>query len=308
MARFVGIGDLVLDYYYKDNILIGVNGGKTTSNIIFNLAYLGNNTALFGTCGNDTMGTICIDSLKQVGVDTENIEIKNIDTRRLHINITKDGQTTKKRCPICDTKNWYEVSEINIETIIKKLNPSDIIMIDDLNEVIINLLSRIKNKIMLDLGYYRLFEKISNQELIDSLNYSYEIINMNERVEKYLIERLRLSNSLELYNLLKTKLLIITKGKNGADFIYDDILYNKPLEVIANEIDPNGAGDMFFTSIINDYRGNDFSLNNDLLDIYFRNANNLTLKVVSNIGARTYEQPLYKIKKLDTCSCISFTR
>ena len=105
MKRIVGISDLVLDIYYEDKKLLGINGGKTTSNIIFNLAALGNNAALFGACGNDTFGKICIDSLNKVGVDTTNINIKDVDTRRFHINITKSGQVTKKRCPMCSTKN-----------------------------------------------------------------------------------------------------------------------------------------------------------------------------------------------------------
>ena len=36
--RVVSIGDLVLDYYYKNNKLVGVSGGMTSHNIIANLA------------------------------------------------------------------------------------------------------------------------------------------------------------------------------------------------------------------------------------------------------------------------------
>ena len=32
--RVVSIGDLVTDYYYKDDKLIGINGGMTSHNII----------------------------------------------------------------------------------------------------------------------------------------------------------------------------------------------------------------------------------------------------------------------------------
>lgn len=39
--RVVSIGDIVLDYYYKDEKLIGVNGGMTSHNIIANLAKMG---------------------------------------------------------------------------------------------------------------------------------------------------------------------------------------------------------------------------------------------------------------------------
>jgi sugar/nucleoside kinase (ribokinase family) len=69
--RVVGIGDLAVDYYYKNNKCIGINGGKSSSNIIFNLSYLGIKTAFIGACGNDIQGKICIDSLNKVGVDTK---------------------------------------------------------------------------------------------------------------------------------------------------------------------------------------------------------------------------------------------
>ncbi len=45
--RVVSIGDLVLDYYYKNEKLVGVNGGMSSHNIIANLAFKGYDTAVF---------------------------------------------------------------------------------------------------------------------------------------------------------------------------------------------------------------------------------------------------------------------
>ena len=42
--NIISVGDLVLDYYYKNNKLIGINGGMTSHNIIANLAKMGLNT------------------------------------------------------------------------------------------------------------------------------------------------------------------------------------------------------------------------------------------------------------------------
>ncbi len=36
--KIVGIGDLVLDYYYQSNKFLGVSGGGTVFNILSNLA------------------------------------------------------------------------------------------------------------------------------------------------------------------------------------------------------------------------------------------------------------------------------
>ena len=73
--RIVSIGDLVTDYYYKDEKLIGVNGGMTSHNIIANLAKMGLNTSVFACCGNDDQGKIAINSLKKIKVDIDNIKI-----------------------------------------------------------------------------------------------------------------------------------------------------------------------------------------------------------------------------------------
>ena len=72
--RVVSIGDLVLDYYYKNEKLLGVNGGMTSHNIIVNLAKMGLNTCVYGSCGNDIQGEMAINSLKKVNVDTFNIK------------------------------------------------------------------------------------------------------------------------------------------------------------------------------------------------------------------------------------------
>lgn len=66
--RVVSIGDLVLDYYYKNGKLLGVNGGMTSHNIIANLAKMGLNTSVYGSCGNDIQGEMTIKSLKKINV------------------------------------------------------------------------------------------------------------------------------------------------------------------------------------------------------------------------------------------------
>ena len=75
--RVVSIGDLVTDYYYKNEKLLGINGGMTSHNIIANLAKMGIDTATFGVCGDDLQGKIAIKSLENLNVDVKNIAILN---------------------------------------------------------------------------------------------------------------------------------------------------------------------------------------------------------------------------------------
>ena len=46
--KVISIGDLVTDYYYKNNKLVGVSGGMSSHNIIANITKMELNTAVFG--------------------------------------------------------------------------------------------------------------------------------------------------------------------------------------------------------------------------------------------------------------------
>ena len=71
--RVVSIGDLVLDYYYKNGKLIGVDGGMSSHNIIANLAKKKISTAVYGISGNDIQGKIANLSLKKLKVEQDMI-------------------------------------------------------------------------------------------------------------------------------------------------------------------------------------------------------------------------------------------
>ena len=94
--RAVSIGDLVTDYYYKNEKFLGINGGMTSHNIIANLAKMGIDTAVFGACGNDMQGEIAIKSLEKLDVDVKNIMIfDDVRTRCFHVSyFDNDGNLT----------------------------------------------------------------------------------------------------------------------------------------------------------------------------------------------------------------------
>ena len=91
-----------------------------------------------------------------------------------------------------------------------------------------------------------------NEEIIEKIAYKFEIINFNERVTKYLINKFNLSNDKELYDIIKPKLMTITRGEKGATFITRDGIYNFELINKGNVVDSTGAGDAFISSIIKD--------------------------------------------------------
>lgn len=306
--RVVSIGDLVLDYYYKNGKLIGVDGGMSSHNIIANLAKKKISTAVYGVSGNDIQGKIANLSLKKLNVDVSKVLIKdNIKTRCFHVSYDEEGFISKKRCPKCNEKKWYEESQIDIEYITKNIQNDDILVFDNLNDKNIEIIKNVSNKKIIDIGQYFEFENLSKEDIINKLNNDFEIINFNERVSNYLLDKLNLKNNIELYNLLKAKLVTITRGENGAIFIYNSKEYKFNLKDNGNVIDSSGAGDAFLSSIIFDYIKNNYEFNEELFPKWYEKSIKLTSKVVSNFGARGHLNSLYKIKKIDkVCTCENF--
>lgn len=304
----VSIGDLVLDYYYKNGKLIGADGGMSSHNIIANLAKKKISTAVYGVSGNDIQGKIANLSLKKLNVDVSKVLIKdNIKTRCFHVSYDEEGFISKKRCPKCNEKKWYEESQIDIEYITKNIQNDDILVFDNLNDKNIEIIKNVCNKKIIDIGQYFEFENLSKEDIINKLNNDFEIINFNERVSSYLLDKLNLKNNIELYNLLKAKLVTITRGENGAIFIYNSKEYKFNLKDNGNVIDSSGAGDAFISSIIFDYIKNSYEFNEDLFPKWYEKSIKLTSKVVSNFGARGHLNSLYKIKKIDkVCTCENF--
>lgn len=306
--RVVSIGDLVLDYYYKNGKLIGVDGGMSSHNIIANLAKKKLSTAVHGVSGNDIQGKIANLSLKKLNVDVSKVLIKdNIKTRCFHVSYDEEGFISKKRCPKCNEKKWYEESQIDTEYITNNIQNDDILVFDNLNDKNIEIIKNVSNKKIIDIGQYFEFENLSKEDIINKLNNGFEIINFNERVSNYLLDKLNLKNNIELYNLLKAKLVTITRGENGAIFIYNSKEYKFNLKDNGNVIDSSGAGDAFLSSIIFDYIKNNYEFNEELFPKWYEKSIKLTSKVVSNFGARGHLNSLYKIKKIDkVCTCENF--
>lgn len=269
--RVVSIGDLVLDYYYKNGKLIGVNGGMSSHNIIANLAKRKIPTAVYGISGNDIQGKIANLSLKKLNVDVSKVLIKdNIKTRCFHVSYDEEGFISKKRCPKCNEKKWYEESQIDTEYITNNIQNDDILVFDNLNDKNIEIIKNVSNKKIIDIGQYFEFENLSKEDIINKLNNDFEIINFNERVSNYLLDKFNLKD-------------------NG------------------NIIDSSGAGDAFLSSIIFDYIKNSYEFNEELFPKWYEKSIKLTSKVVSNFGARGHLNSLYKIKKIDkVCTCENF--
>lgn len=161
---------------------------------------------------------------------------------------------------------------------------------------------------MLDLGQYFELDNYNDEEIIKKLKNKFDIINLNERVEKYLKNRFSLNSLEEIYNILNPKMIITTRGKKGSDFVFDNNKVIKELTNPEEELDPTVAGDAFFAVFISEYVKNNFTIDYKFIDKTFEKATKLTAKVVRKFGARGHIKNLYKIKKINGfCTCNNFS-
>ena len=306
MDRFVGIGDLVADVYYDKNLrLIGADGGVTVFNLLCNLQSMGFNTFAFGVCGDDFLGRLSIKSLDDCGVKNDIYIDKNIKTKAYQIRrrIVDDRYAYKsiKYCPYCKESCWYEGSYIKEKDILTKIRKDDILIFDNLNSKNQYIIDNTTNQKLLDLGLFDEFEGLTPNDIIKKLQGKFEIINLNERVEKFFLAKLNLKDDIELYNLIKSKLIIITRGKRGNDFILEGKKYSFPIKQVVNEVDDSGAGDAFFSTIIKNWTNNNFIIKEDNLEPWFNDTLPFVKKVLRRVGSRTLIKKMYKVRKKDIC-------
>lgn len=304
--KIIGIGDLVTDYYYKDSKFLGLCGGMTVFNILANLASKYETYAI-GMCGNDEEGDIAIDSLKILNVNVDNIKKNQAYTRCFHINITKDGVLSKKRCPICGRKKWYEDSDETLD-IPKFLQEKDSLFIfDTINERNLKMVENIKSygsKIAIDIGQVGELENYEIETIKEKLKGKFHLVQLNERVYSFLMNKFNFSKTIELNQIFESDLIIITYGKKGSKFIHENKVYSYDLKEPSKEIDPTGAGDLFLSTIIACVVKNKFKINEKIINEANQQAVKNTSQIVKKVGARSMVEDLYKLTpKKDKCIC-----
>ena len=305
--KIVGIGNLVTDYYFTDNKFIGLCGGGTTFNVLANLSNLFDTFAV-GACGEDNDGEIAIRSLQDLGVNTKYVhKVKNKQTRCFNINIQSDSHViSKKKCPLCERKKWYNK---DIEFLIPEnfQNKNYMFVLDTLNNENIKIAKALKKSncmLCIDIGHAGVIKNLSYPELIENLYGLFDIVQLNNRVSEYLIKKFKLENTIKLYDIFNSKLISITYGKKGAEFISKNKSYLYKLEKPTEEKDATGAGDMFLSTIIEFVAKNNFVINKSLLSKIYKEATNKTSRLVQKIGARALVQPLYsKVISEGKCIC-----
>lgn len=91
------------------------------------------------------------------------------------------------------------------------------------------------------------------------------------------------------FDLFHFDLLILTKGKKGATYLFREnneikIIDKKP-KVIVDIVDSSGAGDAFFSVNVQKYAYTN-KIDANFVDNVFELANQFSREVISNMGSR----------------------
>ena len=296
---FISHGDIILDKIYNDDLkLINQDGGGCNWNDLYNLSLMGEECYAIGSCGNDEEGKIALASLKNAGVNTDNIVIEEKSTNIMNIIIpNKDLEDDSI------IHSWYNPITMeytmhfskNLPTTIptKLLNKELYIILDKFLPINLEFINNIKNKkVCLDIGHIRFFEHFSRQYLFDFFKTA-SYIQLNENVVPLLFERLKVKSLVELFELLNPELMVLTKGKRGAEYVFkenDEIKINfETPEVIVDIVDSSGAGDAFFSTTLREYAYTE-TINTEFTKKAFELANKSSRSVIMQIGSRIKEE------------------
>lgn len=293
---FISHGDIILDRIYDGDLnLIKEDGGGSNWNSLYNLSYMGENCYAVGSCGNDHEGDIAISSLSNFGVNTDFIKRGNFPTDIMNVIIPRqtglgdDSIIHSWYSPITNRRTLFFREDLPTTIPTNLLSNEIFILLDKFESVNLEFINSIPNKkICLDIGHYRFIEHFTKQYLTNFFKKA-NLVQLNNNVSSLLFERLQIQDEFELFNLLDLELLIITKGKKGASFIFREngniVCIDKNPDVIAEVVDSSGAGDAFFATIVKEYAYTS-SINSDFVNNTFGIANKASRDVISQLGSR----------------------
>lgn len=292
---FVSHGDIILDKIYDGNLnLLKEDGGGCNWNDLYNLSYMGETCYAFGSIGNDKEGTIALNSLKKMGINTDSVIVENKSTNIMNIiipNKSLDDNSVLHSwySPITNTytMNFSQNLPTNIPEELK--NKEIYVILDKFLPVNLEFINNISNKkVCLDVGHIRFFEHFTKQYLLNFFKKA-NYIQLNDSVSSLLLERLQVKNYKELFELLNLDLLVLTKGKKGALFVYRENNEIKEIEkvpsIIVDIVDSSGAGDAFFSCFVREYAYSQ-KIDLDFINETFELANSASREVLSQVGSR----------------------
>lgn len=295
MKVFISHGDIILDKIYNDNLeLIAKDGGGCNWNDLYNLSLMGEKCYAVGSIGNDDEGKLAIASLNRAGVNTDNIIIEEKSTNIMNViipnkDLEDDSIIHSWYNPISMDFTMHFSKNLPVHLPKELENEEKYIILDKFLPVNLEFINNIKNKkVCLDIGHIRFFEHFTRQYLLNFFSKA-DFIQLNENVISLLFERLHVKSLVELFEILEPDLMVLTKGKRGAEYIFREnreikVAFETP-KIIVDIVDSSGAGDAFFSTTLREYAYAD-KIDLEFTKKAFELANKSSREVIMQVGSR----------------------
>lgn len=310
----VALGELLIDFtsYGKSNQgndLFEANPGGAPCNVLSMLQKLGKNTSFIGKVGNDQFGRLLCDTIKSIGIGTDNLVFdEDVRTTLAFVGKNADGdrEFSFYRNPgadmmlkadeikdeiLADTKIFHFgtlsmtheiVREATIYAIKKAKENGAIISLDpNLRELLWKSLDDAKVQMKSALSYCDIL-KISDNEI----EFLTGETDFDEGVKKIREE----------YNI---PLICVTMGKDGSSAYYNGKKVTVEGFLQENVVDTTGAGDTFCGCVLNYICENGLdNLSEEQLKEMITFANAAASIVTTKAGAIKSMPALDEVKKL----------
>ena len=247
-------------------------GGGTNTAVSF--SRLGLKSAVVARLGQDLFGQLIVNELEQEGVATEFLVRREEETDTSVILIGPDGGRTilvyrgPTRLEIEDV-DWSKLSSrwFYLASLEGNL---------DLIERLIDFAQQKKIQVAWNPGK----KELDQREKVIKLASRVDLFNLNrEEMEELIGEKLEAKDFWPKVKELKTRLVIVTNGRNGAYLLSQDGLIFKPTPT-SSPVDETGAGDAFGSGFVAGLiKGMDLE---NAFELAMRNA----ASVVQKIGAK----------------------
>ncbi len=255
-----------------------ISGGSVANSIV-GLSQLGNDVGFIGKISDDEFG-----KKYEIGLKKENVNYiyykkkEALPTGTCLILITPDSERTM--CTYLGTAGKINEKDVNLNAV----KNSDLVFLEgylwdegDPKKAFDKAVNN-SNKVAMSLSDKFCVDRHKSQ-FLDLVKNKLDIIFANEEEIISLIEAKNFNEVIEFGKQIK-KLLIITRGSNGAISINGDKIYEVNVKKDLKIVDLTGAGDLFAAGYLHGYLNN-FS-QKDCLD----KGTEMASKVIQQIGAR----------------------
>lgn len=265
MQKCIAIGELLVDFVptqngekLKDVRQFAKMTGGAPANVAATIAKLGGNSLMISKVGNDPFGDFLIETLDSVGVNTTHIlKTDDAKTALAFVSLTKAGDRDFSfyRNPSADMllkpseihPDWFESHDIfhfgSVDLIDAPVREAHLQALRYANErqCVISFDPNLRFSLWPDKKRY--FQTL--QEFLPAAH----LVKLSDDEWEFVTGKTRLEDALDFLFGMNVKILLLTKGKNGAT------IYSKK-SCISHEgfrvpvADTTGAGDSFMGAIL----------------------------------------------------------